>query len=205
MEKFITLEGVEGAGKSTQLKKIGKYLKDKEIEALLLREPGGTPLGEALRKILLKEKDLKIDSKTETILMMASRRELLIQKIFPALKENKIVLCDRFIDSTIAYQGYGRGVEEEWIRKIFDLICFNFYPKLTIFLDIDISKSFERLKKKKRDRFEGEDLEFHKRVQKGFRELAKKEKERIVTINGEGKKDEIFERILSCLKERFII
>lgn len=205
MADFITFEGVEGAGKSTQIKKLSNYLKEKNLAFGIFREPGGTRIGEILRKILLKEKKLKIDPFSETLLMMVSRRELLLQKIMPSLKEGKIVLCDRFIDSTIAYQGYGRGVEIEWIKSIFKLVCFNFYPKITILLDIDVKKAFERIKKKKKDRFEEEDISFHMRIREGYLKISEEEKERVFKINAEGKKEEVFEKILECLKLKSII
>lgn len=205
MACFITFEGVEGAGKSTQIKKLGNYLRKKKLDFIILREPGGTVLGEQLRKILLKDKNLKIDSITETLLMMVSRRELLIQKIFPALKENKVVLCDRFIDSTIAYQGYGRGVEVEWIEKIFKLVCFNFYPDLTFLLDIDIEDGFKRLKEKVKDRFEDEEKSFHKKVRNGFLEISKKNKKRIFLIDAGENKEKIFSKIIECLKKKSLI
>ncbi len=205
MAYFITFEGVEGAGKSTQIKKLSNYFKKNNIDFISLREPGGTFLGEKIRKILLKEKDLKIDSITETLLMMVSRRELLIQKIIPALEKEKIVLCDRFIDSTIAYQGYGRGVDIKWIKEIFNLVCFNFYPLLTFLFDLDIEEGFKRLKGKVKDRFEGEDISFHKKVRCGFLEIAREEKERIILINAREKREEIFQKVLRCLKERSLI
>lgn len=205
MAYFITFEGVEGAGKSTQINLLSNFFKKNKIDFIALREPGGTFLGEKIRNILLKDKELKIDSITETLLMMISRRELLIQKIFPALKENKIVICDRFIDSTIAYQGYGRGVDLKWIKKVFQLVCFNFYPNLTILLDIDIEKSFQRLINKVKDRFEGEDISFHKRIREGFLKISKENKKRVILINAKKSKREIFENILECLKKKSLI
>jgi len=204
MAYFITFEGVEGAGKSTQIKKISNYFKKNNISFISLREPGGTLLGERVRKILLKEKGLKIDPITETLLMMVSRRHLLIEKIIPSLKEGKIVLCDRFIDSTIAYQGYGRGVDIKWIKEIFNFVCFNFYPHLTFLLDLEIEEGFKRIKGKIKDRFEEEEISFHKKVRDGFLEIAKEEK-RVVLIDSKKEKKEIFKNILGCLKERSLI
>jgi len=204
MAYFITFEGVEGAGKSTQIKKISNYFKKNNISFISLREPGGTLLGERVRKILLKEKGLKIDPITETLLMMVSRRHLLIEKIIPSLKEGKIVLCDRFIDSTIAYQGYGRGVDIKWIKEIFNFVCFNFYPHLTFLLDLEIEEGFKRIKGKIKDRFEEEEISFHKKVRDGFLKIAKEEK-RVVLIDSKKEKKEIFKNILGCLKERSLI
>lgn len=205
MALFITFEGVEGAGKSTQIKILSNYLKKKNISYITLREPGGTPLGEKIRKILLKDKKLKIDSITETLLMMVSRRELLIQKIFPALKEDKIVLCDRFIDSTIAYQGYGRGVDICWIRDIFKLVCFNYYPNLTFLLDIETEEGFKRIKSKRKDRFEEEEISFHKRIREGFLKIAEEEKERVKLINAKKDKKEVWEEIIGWMREKSLI
>lgn len=205
MAYFITFEGVEGAGKSTQINLLSNYFKKNNIEFIALREPGGTFLGEKVRNILLKNKELKIDPITETLLMMVSRRELLIQKIFPALEQNKIVICDRFIDSTIAYQGYGRGVDLKWIKKVFQLVCFNFYPKMTILLDIDIEKSFQRLINKVKDRFEGEDISFHKRIREGFLKILEENKKRVILIDANKSIREVFENILECLKKKSLI
>lgn len=205
MAYFITFEGVEGAGKSTQIKMLSKYLKEKNINFISLREPGGTIIGEKIRKILLKDKNLKIDPVTEMLLMMVSRRELLIQKILPALKENKMVLCDRFIDSTIAYQGYGRGIEIGWIKDIFRLVCFNHYPDLTILLDIETEEGFKRIKGKEKDRFEEEESSFHRRIREGFLKIAREERKRFFVIDGKGNKREIFEKIIKCLKEKSLI
>lgn len=205
MAHFITFEGVEGAGKSTQIKMLSKYLKEKNINFISLREPGGTIIGEKIRKILLKDKNLKIDPVTEMLLMMVSRRELLIQKILPALKENKMVLCDRFIDSTIAYQGYGRGIEIGWIKDIFRLVCFNHYPDLTILLDIETEEGFKRIKGKEKDRFEEEESSFHRRIREGFLKIAEEERKRFFVIDGKGNKREIFEKIIKCLKEKSLI
>lgn len=205
MAYFITFEGVEGAGKSTQINLLSNYFKKNKIDFIALREPGGTFLGEKIRNILLKDKELKIDPTIETLLMMVSRRELLIQKIFPSLKENKIVICDRFIDSTMAYQGYGRGVDLKWIKKIFQLVCFNFYPNLTILLDIDIEDSFKRLKNKVKDRFEVEDISFHKRIREGFLKISEENKKRVILIDANKSKNEVFENILKCLKKKSLI
>lgn len=205
MAFFITFEGVEGAGKSTQINLLSNFFKKNKIDFIALREPGGTFLGEKVRNILLKDKKLKIDSITETLLMMVSRRELLIQKIFPALEENKIVLCDRFIDSTIAYQGYGRRVDLKWIKKIFQLVCFNFYPNLTILLDINIEDGFQRLKNKIKDRFEGENISFHKRIREGFLKISEENKKRVILIDANKNKREVFENILECLKKKSLI
>lgn len=205
MAHFITFEGVEGAGKSTQINLLSNFFKKNKIDFIVLREPGGTFLGEKVRNILLKEKKLRIDPITETLLMMVSRRELLIQKIFPALEENKIVLCDRFIDSTIAYQGYGRGVDLKWIKKIFQLVCFNFYPNLTILLDINIKDGFQRLKNKVKDRFEREEISFHMRVRKGFLKISEENKKRVELIDANESKNKVFENILECLKKKSLI
>lgn len=205
MAYFITFEGVEGAGKSTQINLLSNYFKKNKIDFIALREPGGTFLGEKIRNILLKDKELKIDPTIETLLMMVSRRELLIQKIFPSLKENKIVICDRFIDSTMAYQGYGRGVDLKLIKKIFQLVCFNFYPNLTILLDIDIEDSFKRLKNKVKDRFEVEDISFHKRIREGFLKISEENKKRVILIDANKSKNEVFENILKCLKKKSLI
>ncbi len=156
---FITFEGGEGSGKSTHANLLKDYLENKGFEVLLLREPGGTETGEKLREILLNDKS-KISPLTELLLFLASRRELIVRVIEPALKESKIVICDRFMDSTIAYQGYGRGIDIELISKLNGLVVDGTSPNLTFILDTDKPLGF---KLKGNDRIEVEDISFHEK------------------------------------------
>ncbi len=181
---LITFEGGEGCGKSTHVNLLKDYLKNKGFEVLVIREPGGTKTGEKLRKILLESKS-EISPLTELLLFLASRRELVIKVIEPALRNGKIVICDRFMDSTIAYQGYGRGIDIKLVGKLNDTVVGKkAFPGLTFVLDTDKHLGF---KSKGEDRIEVEDESFHKRVRKGYLEIAKQDPERVKVISVDGK------------------
>ncbi len=190
---FITFEGGEGSGKSTHADLLKTYLEeDKGLKVLLLREPGGTETGEKLRKILL-EGENNISPLTELLLFLASRKELVTKIIEPALKENKIVICDRFMDSTVAYQGYGRGINIELVSKLNNLVVGKqAFPNMTFILDTDKHLGF---KSKGEDRIEVADNSFHKRVRKGYLEIAYKEPARVKVINVDDKIAEIQKKI----------
>jgi dTMP kinase len=189
---LITFEGGEGCGKSTHVNLLKDYLEDKGFEVLVIREPGGTKTGERLRKILLEGKT-KISSLTELFLFLASRRELVTKVIEPALRENKIVICDRFLDSTVAYQGYGRGMNIKLICELNNMVVGKqAFPNLTFVLDTDKHLGF---KLKGEDRIEVEDISFHKRVRKGYLEIARKNPKRVKIIKAEGKITGIQEKI----------
>ena len=179
--KFITFEGSEGSGKSTQIELVCKYLKAKEQEVLFVREPGGVKLSEKIRKLLLDVKNENMGDECETLLYMAARAQLVKEIIVPALREGKIVLCDRFLDSTIAYQGYGNGVDVGAIKKIGKFATQSIKPDLTIIFDIDTAKGLSRTNSVK-DRIEQRTLSYHQRVRKGYLELAKNESRRIKLI-----------------------
>lgn len=200
---FITIEGVEGAGKSTQARRIAAHLEAKGIPCLSLREPGGTELGEKLRDLILNDTHIAMEAGTETLLLMASRRELIDRAIRPALEAGRVVLCDRFIDSTLAYQGYGRGLGAEWVRRLFDVCCHGFYPDLTLLLDLPVEAGRERLRRPMNDRFEREEHAFHHKVRDGFLAIAGAEPGRVVPVPAHGSDDEVFERVLECLRRRF--
>lgn len=181
---LISFEGIEGCGKSTQAKLLYEYLKTKAIPCILVREPGGTQIGEAIRKILLDENNIKMSPKTELFLYLAARTQLLAEIIFPALKEGKVVLCDRFSDSTLAYQGGGRNLGLEKVSQINKYATDKLKPHLTILIDIPLSVSRERTAKEKKDRLEKEDEEFHKRVRDTYLFLAKRAPKRIKVFDG---------------------
>jgi dTMP kinase len=181
---LISFEGIEGCGKSTQAKLLYEYLKTKAIPCILVREPGGTQIGEAIRKILLDENNIKMSPKTELFLYLAARTQLLAEIIFPALKEGKVVLCDRFSDSTLAYQGGGRNLGLEKVSQINKYATDKLKPHLTILIDIPLSVSRERTAKERKDRLEKEDEEFHKRVRDTYLFLAKRAPKRIKVFDG---------------------
>jgi dTMP kinase len=178
---FITFEGAEGSGKSTQIRKAVAFLKKKGRLVVMLREPGGTRISEAIRAILL-NKDLKeMDSVTELLLYLAARAQIVHEKILPALRKGKVVICDRFEDSTRAYQGFGRGLSLAAIDEASRLVRGTLKPDLTFVLDIDIAKGLAR--GGRHDRIEREALSFHRRVRRGFLALAKKEPRRMVVLD----------------------
>jgi dTMP kinase len=171
--RFITLEGVEGAGKSTQLSYIQSFLEAAGIPLIVTREPGGTPLGEEVREILLRPRDEGMADKTELLLMFAARSEHLDQKILPALQAGTWVLCDRFTDATYAYQGGGRGVDKSLITQLEDLVQGQHRPDLTLYLDLPVDKGLQRARQRgDLDRFESENIEFFESVREAYLERA---------------------------------
>lgn len=206
---FITLEGIEGCGKSTQMNLLGKALHAKGHPVVLTREPGGTPTGEAIRKILLTGENREIHPLTELMLYSADRAQHVQEVINPALDQGKIVLCDRFQDSTLAYQGYGRSLDPHWIETLGHLATEGLKPNQTLLLDcpveIGLTRSKARLKEQnsKEDRFEREDLAFHERVRKGFLEIALKEPDRFKVFNAHQTPEELHLLILKHI-ERYL-
>ncbi len=178
---FITFEGIDGCGKSTQLSLFTDYLKSKGYDVLLTREPGCSGLGEKLREILLNY-DGKVSDVCESFLFLADRAQNVDCIIKPAMELGKIVICDRHIDSTVAYQGYGRKLDLDRINMLNNIATSGLTPNMTIVFDIDIETSMNRVGKNK-DRMESEGLEFHKRVRNGYLEIAKKEPNRVKIIN----------------------
>ena len=202
MSLFITFEGGEGSGKSTQAKAIYKRLLSLNIPTLLTHEPGGTPLGNSLRR-WLKDKE-EIDPRTELLLFNASRAHLVSHVIRPALEKGTVVICDRFAESTIAYQGYGRGFDLNLIEAINNIAIQGLKPDLIFFLDIPVDHGLAR--KGRRDRFEREEIAFHQRVRNGYLDMAKKEPERWLVIDGSLPKKDIqgliWQRVEPLLKLR---
>jgi dTMP kinase len=200
---FITFEGIDGCGKTTQLKLAGKYLKNIGLSPLIIREPGSTPISEKIRKVLL-DKNLELDGLSELMLYVASRAELVREVITPSLNGGKIVLCDRFYDSTTAYQGYGREIDLSLITRLNNLAVGDSKPDLTFLIDVDYKTSLTR-RKKKTDRLESESRTFFNKVRRGFLEIAKKEKRRIKVINGKQDIIAIFDEVEYWLKRKMKI
>ncbi len=192
---FITFEGIEGCGKTTQAKLLYQWLLDRGEKVTLTREPGGTPAAEEIRELLLKERDEKFPPFSELCLYLAARGFHTENLIRPLLKEGAFVICDRFTDSTLAYQGYGRGIEIDLIEKMNKEATGGLKPQLTFLIDLPVEVAFERIKDRKKDRLERESLEFHRRVREGFLEIAKRERDRIVVLNGTKPADEIFQEV----------
>lgn len=203
MAAFITFEGPEGSGKTTVLNQINKLLSE-NYNVISTREPGGVSTGEEIRNILLDGEN--IDIRTEALLFAASRREHLVEKVIPALKNNKVVLCDRYIDSSLAYQGYARGIGIEEVKKINEFAINGLYPNLTIYLDIDAEVGRERILKNQRsqNRLDKETLTFHQKVIEGYKTLIKTNPERFKVVDAtqsiESVISDTYEIILSYLK-----
>lgn len=188
---FITFEGIEGVGKSTQVKALKDFLEANGREVVLLREPGGTALSEKIRAILLSTDTGDIDSVSELLLYSAARAELVSSVIEPALDEGKVVILDRFTDSTLAYQGYGRGLDLDFIENLNHKAGHGIVPIVTFLIDLPVEDGLKRAldnaKSEGRtgpDRLEGESLDFHKRVRDGFLEIAKNNTKRVEIIDG---------------------
>ena len=199
--KFITFEGGEGCGKSTQVKRLKEALEREGIEVVLTREPGGTWLSEEIRHLI---KDQMTDApcdRSELLLFLAARAQLVKNVIRPALAEGKWVISDRFSDSTLAYQGYGRGLPLDDLRRMNGFACEGLKPDLTLFLEVTPETAQARMREREAmtnttaDRLERAGEEFHARLRGGFAELAKAEPDRIVTIDANGTPDEVWENI----------
>jgi len=197
---FITFEGIDGCGKTTQWKLIEKHLRQRGHAVLALREPGSTALSERIRKILL-DKKLSIDPISEMHLYLAARAGLVREVITPALKRGEIVVCDRFYDSTTAYQGYGRGLDIALIKKLNAQAIGSCIPDLTFLVDVDYATSLSR-RKKTSDRLESESRAFFKRVREGFLEIARTGKKRVVVLDGKKSIDELFKEVTVCLSRK---
>lgn len=187
---LITFEGSEGSGKSTQARLLCRYLKSKRKKFLHIREPGGIKISEEIRRILLDVKNTSMCDTTETLLYMAARAQLVEEIIAPALRKGTIVICDRFLDSTIVYQGYGNGVNLKFIKDMGKLVTKGITPNLTFIFDIGVKHGLSRTGKIK-DRIERRSLDYHNRVRKGYLALARQEPKRIKLIKADGSKEAI--------------
>lgn len=202
--KFITFEGAEGVGKTTQIKALEKFLRTKDISTLVTREPGGTKTGERIRKLLLDQKSTGLDNSAELLLMFAARAQHLEEVIYPALRNNTWVLCDRFTDASYAYQGGGRGLPLAQIRAIESVVHGHFKPDLTILFTCDIKSAMQRVSKRgRKDRFEKEKLEFFERVQQFYLLLAKDNPERIEVIDANQSIEQVAEAVQKTVTSKF--
>ncbi|MFQ5816655.1 MAG: dTMP kinase [Terriglobia bacterium] len=205
---FLTFEGIDGSGKTTQLKRLAAYLRRQGLPVVETREPGGTPLGERIRALLLRGAGRGMDARTELLLMFAARAEHVAQVIRPALAAGKVVLCDRFTDASLAYQGYGRGLERRFIRELDRLACRGVKPNLTFVVDINPRTSLQRAKRRNRRarvgtaRFERETRAFYERVRRGYQALARAEPRRVRQVNGEDTIKNIHRKIVALVARR---
>lgn len=209
--KFITFEGPEGSGKSTQIRLLAETLEAQGIEVLCSREPGGTATGESIRNILQHDASGEpLSDRAELLLFTASRAQLMDQVILPTLQKGGWVLCDRFIDSTMAYQGYARGMDLATLGRINNFASFDRKPDLTILLDLDIERGFQRLKERyadgtaTHDRFEREAREFHHRVRNGYHKLAECEPKRFRMVNSDRPITEVFGDVWNAVREALL-
>lgn len=201
--KFVTFEGCEGCGKSTQVRLFNEYLTERGIPHIFTREPGGEKISEEIRRILLDANNAEMTDECEALLYAASRAQHLSDRIEPALAEGKLVVCDRYVDSSLAYQGYGRGLGVDFVSGINAYALKNYLPDVTIFIDLSPEEAFLRKHgADENDRLEQAGMAFHNRVYDGFKQLAKAYPQRYVCVNGRQTPDEIFAEVLSVLKER---
>lgn len=210
--RFITFEGVEGSGKSTVAGVIEKLMKKAGMEVILTREPGGTGVSESIRGILLDPDRVEISPPTELFLYLASRSQLVNQLIEPALREGKMVLCDRFMDATVAYQGWARGLGEEWTEKLNAFAVGETLPDLTFLLDLPVEEGFKRGPERREgagvrspDRMEKEDVTFHRKVREGYLRIADRDRERVVVIDASRSLKEVVDEISGNLQSRFSV
>ncbi len=211
--KFITFEGGEGSGKSTQLKLLGDFLHQRKINNILTKEPGGTEIGQELRRLLVTGDKDKFDAVAECLLYYADRRIHLTNKVWPALNDGVWVLSDRFADSTVAYQyyGYEKKVSLESLNMLYDVTVGDFKPDLTILFDLDPKVGLERSYKKalgmevKETRFEDRGLEFHNRLREGYLELAAQDEKRFVVLNANKSIEDLHHEVIRVIAERFKI
>jgi dTMP kinase len=206
MIRFITFEGGDGTGKSTQVNAAETCLRQRNRPCLATREPGGTELGKLIRKVLLEVGESEIAASTELFLYLADRAQHVKQVVKPALAEGRVVLCDRFTDSTVAYQGYGRGIDLDWLRRLNDTASGGLQPDLTLLFDCPVEAGLARAAGRqdrdgqpREDRFEREELEFHQKVRSGFLEMAGREPERFRVIDASRPVAEVTEQIRAIL------
>jgi dTMP kinase len=212
---FITLEGLDGSGKTTQIKRLAAWLEKRGMEPIVTRQPGGTAIGDRIREILLDSRSTGLAPMTEMALMFGDRAQAINEVIQPALDAGKIVVCDRFTDSTEAYQGGGRSLGSAIVLDLHRLICGNLQPDLTLLLLPSFDASLARARRrntrdeaqtgKNENRFEQEQDAFHRRVWEKYREIAAREPERVALIEGDLSIDEIHEQIVEAVAERLVL
>jgi len=203
--RFITLEGGEGTGKSTQIRRLAAALEKKGIAVLCTREPGGSPGAEEIRKLMVEGEPGRWDAVTETLLAYAARVDHVARTIGPALLADKWVISDRFNDSTFAYQGVGRGLARETIRRIDSAVLDDFAPDLTLILDLDVKTGLERALARSgtENRFEKFGAEFHEKLRQAFLDIAKRSPERCRVIDASGTEEQVAEAIFAAVSRRF--
>ena len=199
---FVSIEGIEGSGKSTLLYGLKDYVESLGLDVVITREPGGTVFAEQIRDLIL-HRDEDIDPWTEVFLLIAARRENIVKVILPALRDGKVVISDRFTDSTLAYQGYGRGLPLKKLSLLNKIATSRVFPRLTFLIDLPVEKGLGR-KKGRFDRIEKEKLEFHERVRQGYLTLARKAKKRIKVLDGTKDPETLLEEARNLLRKALL-
>ena len=204
---FITLEGPEGSGKSTQIKRLAKRLEDLGYPVITTREPGGTSIGDQISHVLVRMENKELHPRTEILLFLAARAQLVEQLIKPALQDGKIILCDRYGDSTLAYQGYGHGLDLEKLRQMLDFATDHLKPDLTILLDLDVKMGLMRKKAEDEwNRLDAYEVLFHERVREGYQKLASEEPERWRIVDAsqgiDAVQDDLYRIVLDALHKQ---
>jgi dTMP kinase len=212
--KFITIEGLDGCGKSTQLRRLGEVLRGEGIGVVETREPGGTPIGDEIRALLLDSRTKGMSPWAELSLMFASRAQQIDELILPSLEDGKWVLCDRFTDSSEAYQGGGRKLGSEAVLRLHEVVCRDLQPDMTIYMDSDVEHSVSRARRRNQrasdaaagdeNRFEQESRAFFERVQEAFRVIAKREPERVFTVDARKHGDVVHPLIVEAVRKRLM-
>jgi dTMP kinase len=204
---FISFEGIEGSGKSTQVALLAQALRTQGHEVVVTREPGGTPVGQILRRLLLDPGGLPLARGTEVFLMLADRCQHVQDVVAPALRANKIVISDRFVDSTTAYQGYGRGIAADLLARLNAFACGGYMPSLTFVLDLPVAEGLRRARQRRgstdvADSFEAEDVSFHERVRTGFLEIARTDPQRIHIVDARRSVEAMQQEIWTVVQDR---
>ena len=205
---FITIEGPDGSGKTTALQQVVPRLQQEMNRTVVAtREPGGSPIAEKIRSLILDPSHTDMDSRTEALLYAASRRQHLIEKVLPVLESGDVIFCDRFVDSSIAYQGYARGIGEEGIREINEFATEGIEPDVTLYIDVPAEVGIQRihanLDEREYNRLDQEKLAFHEKVRAGYLQLAKANPERIVVVDGTMNREEVAEACYHIIKNRY--
>lgn len=200
---FITLEGSEGSGKTSQLPALEEFLRHQGVPLYVTREPGGTPIGSQVREILMGMENKAMHARTEILLFCASRAQLVEEVIRPRLAAGQVVLCDRYADSTLAYQGYGRGVDLDWLRRLLDFATGGLKPDLTLLLDVDVEEGLRRKRSSREwNRLDAEEVAFYQKVRQGYLAMAAAEPQRWVVIDAGLSKPQVQQTMRQAILER---
>ncbi|TPE47261.1 dTMP kinase [Maribrevibacterium harenarium] len=201
--RFISIEGGEGAGKSTVIKLVREWLHERGYQVDLTREPGGTPMAEEIRQVMLAPRDETVDNLTELLLVFAARRQHVMARVLPKLQQGEWVVSDRFLDSSYVYQGLGRGIDTRTIDMLASLTVGDTLPDLTLLLDVPVDIGMERVRSRgAKDRLDGEALHFHEQVRRGFLQRAEQDPSRISVIDASGTLESVLEQVRVTLEQR---